>query len=52
MKDSIERVVEQARRLTREGGDPGSAGEEAVRKELQELYSSILPVGVDPEDLR
>lgn len=57
--DSIERIVEQARKLAEEQGevvgkDGASLGEQAVRQELESLYSALGGAGrgVDPADLK
>lgn len=55
VKDSIERIVEQAKKLSKEGSaPPETAGEQAIRDELQQLYSTMVggAQGVDAEDLR
>ncbi|KAL4452729.1 hypothetical protein ABPG75_008391 [Micractinium tetrahymenae] len=54
--DSIERIVEQAKKLAEEDGkgDGKTLGEEAVRKELDNLFSVMgsSMKGVDQEDLK
>ena len=58
VKDSIERIVEQAKRLAQEGegegGKSDTAGEQAIRNELSSLYATLVggAAGVDPEDLK
>lgn len=61
MADSIERIVEQAKKLAEEkeagdkGGDKsgGTLADQAVRQELANLYSALAGTrGVDPEDLK
>ncbi|KAI7838429.1 hypothetical protein COHA_007801, partial [Chlorella ohadii] len=54
LADSIERIVEQAKKLAEEEGKGDTAGEQAVRRELESIIETVgLPTnGVDPQDLK
>jgi hypothetical protein len=52
VNDSIGRIVEQARKLSKENGETGTAGEEAMRQEFEQLLTVLTsPRGIDPEEI-
>lgn len=53
VNDSIGRIVEQARKLSNENKETGTAGEEAMRKEFEQLLTVLTsPRGIDPEEIK
>lgn len=53
VNDSIGRIVEQARKLSQENGETGTAGEEAMRQEFEQLLTVLTsPRGIDPEEIK
>lgn len=52
VNDSIGRIVEQARKLSKENGETGTAGEEAMRQEFEQLLTVLTsPRGIDPDEI-
>ena len=53
MKDSLERIAEQARKLAKEDTSASTLGEQAIRSEFENLLSVLAGErGVDPADLK
>ncbi|PRW61443.1 putative zinc metalloprotease chloroplastic isoform B [Chlorella sorokiniana] len=54
LADSIERIVEQAKKLAEEEGKGNTAGQEAVRRELENIIETVGQAanGVDAQDLK
>jgi hypothetical protein len=53
VNDSIGRIVEQARKISQENGEKGTAGEEAMRKEFEQLLTVLTsPRGMDPDEIK